>query len=166
MWISFPEKSRSWSAAPSPNFAAKVKSATSNWEEIFLGKIWIHFFSSDVSSITCANNHHQVLRELRACLVYLDDLVLSPFYLNKFWVMMLRGLLLACLARQVARQQQHQPLSLLILPQQKRIYYELARYFLHHRRHLLMLCKSWGWPMIILVLSVSANDLRNNTLLW
>ena len=64
--------------------------------------------------------------------VFLDDLVLSPFYLNKFWVMMLRGLL----ARQVARQQ-HQPLSLLILPQQKRIYYKLARYyFLHHRRHL------------------------------
>ena len=155
MWISFPEKSRSWSAAPSPNFAAKVKSATSNWEEIFLGKIWIHFFSSDVSSITCANNYQ--VRELRACLVYLDDLVLSPFYLNKFWVMMLRGLL---------ARQQHQPLSLLILPQQKRIYYELARYFLHHRRHLLMLCKSWGWPMIILVLSVSANDLRNNTLLW
>ena len=87
-----PKKSRSWSAAaPSLNFVAKVKSATSNWEEIFLGKIWIHFFSSDVSSITCANNHHhQVLRELRACLVYLDDLVLSPFYLNKFWVMMLR----------------------------------------------------------------------------
>ena len=91
MWISFPEKKQKLKhAAPAPNFVAKVKSATSNWEEIFLGKIWIHFFSSDVSSITCANNHHQVLRELRACLVYLDDLVLSPFYLNKFWVMMLR----------------------------------------------------------------------------
>ena len=144
MWISFPEKKQKLKhAAPAPNFVAKVKSATSNWEEIFLGKIWIHFFHQTFHQSRAQTTTTKFFGSFGLVLVYLDDLVLSPFYLNKFWVMMLRKASSPYSGPSShwgvpARQQyQHQqPLSLLILPQQKRIYYELARYFLHHRRHL------------------------------
>lgn len=134
MWISFPEKKQKLERCCTiTELCSKSEICHVKLRGNFLGEDLNPFFF-----IRRFINHvrKQLLQSSGAAsglsCVFLDDLVLSPFYLNKFWVMMLRGLL----ARQVARQQ-HQPLSLLILPQQKRIYYKLARYyFLHHRRHL------------------------------
>lgn len=133
MWISFPEKKQKLERCCTiTELCSKSEICHVKLRGNFLGEdlnpfFFIRRFINHVRKQLPSSGAASGL----SC-VYLDDLVLSPFYLNKFWVMMLRGLL----ARQVARQQ-HQPLSLLILPQQKRIYYKLARYyFLHHRRHL------------------------------